>query len=323
MTKDPLQYADARHQPHVVVALRMKDKGEIVKAGDTIPYVITNNSDSSGSGMLSDHAFHPDDVKRELLIVDKGWYLAQQVHPCVTRLCEYVLGMSAASIASALGLDAARYQNSSGGVAERASTFNNQNEKELCTPWMIKCPNCSHQFVFSGVDEISFSKNFTSPDGIVTCPSCNRIVSATSLEYQLRIAVHHLAQEYYLGWMQCDEPECGLLTRQPRVYEGLCCRDGCKGTLRSLRSAQLVYQQLLYWRDLVDVERRWRTFINGGANNTGQGLEDRPTRWRTLIAEMEGPKRVIEEALSRCAYPVIDLGAIFSFVTHNAGIKTF
>lgn len=66
MTKAPQDYADAKSQPHVQVALRMKKTGVNVKAGDTIPYVIcevegVQNGTSAGS---AERAFHPDDIKR-------------------------------------------------------------------------------------------------------------------------------------------------------------------------------------------------------------------------------------------------------------------
>src|SRR5262245_34089120 len=40
LAKNPEDYADARSQPHVQVALRMKQKGQGIRAGDTVPYVI-------------------------------------------------------------------------------------------------------------------------------------------------------------------------------------------------------------------------------------------------------------------------------------------
>lgn len=70
LTKAPQDYADAKSQPHVQVALRLKKTGVNVKAGDTIPYVICEaegvaNGSSAG---FAERAFHPDDIKRG----DKG-----------------------------------------------------------------------------------------------------------------------------------------------------------------------------------------------------------------------------------------------------------
>lgn len=64
MTKNPHEYADAKNQPHVQVALRMRAAGISVRAGDTIPYVICQvdhipNGSKTG---FAEKAFHPDDI---------------------------------------------------------------------------------------------------------------------------------------------------------------------------------------------------------------------------------------------------------------------
>lgn len=49
-------------------------------------------------------AYHPDELrKQEHLKVDTKYYLAQQVHPVVSRLCNPIEGTDAAHIAECLG----------------------------------------------------------------------------------------------------------------------------------------------------------------------------------------------------------------------------
>lgn len=56
----------------------MKQRGMVVKAGDTIPYVICGSLRKSGS--LAEHAFHPEEVRKEHLIIGiRSFY--QIVHP--------------------------------------------------------------------------------------------------------------------------------------------------------------------------------------------------------------------------------------------------
>ncbi len=56
-------------------------------------------------------AFHPDEVsKQEHLTVDTKYYLQHQVHAVVSRLCEPIEGLGAASIAEFLGLDPSGYR---------------------------------------------------------------------------------------------------------------------------------------------------------------------------------------------------------------------
>ena len=63
--KNPEDYPDAKSQPHVSVALRMKAKGQSARAGDVVPYIFC----ASGSGDISktaqaDKAHHPDEIRR-------------------------------------------------------------------------------------------------------------------------------------------------------------------------------------------------------------------------------------------------------------------
>ena len=52
----------------------------------------------------SQRAYHPDEVlKSETLSVDTQYYLANQVHPVVARLCDPIDGTDAARIAECLG----------------------------------------------------------------------------------------------------------------------------------------------------------------------------------------------------------------------------
>lgn len=63
LTKDPGAYADAKGQPHVTVALRMKQRGLSAKSGDTVPYVICMSSDAENASTLAERAYHLDEVR--------------------------------------------------------------------------------------------------------------------------------------------------------------------------------------------------------------------------------------------------------------------
>ncbi|CAG8815736.1 22735_t:CDS:2, partial [Racocetra persica] len=67
LTKAPEAYADVKSQPHVQVALRMKNRGMSARQGNTIPYVICIRTDENAiaSKGLADKAFHPDEIRKE------------------------------------------------------------------------------------------------------------------------------------------------------------------------------------------------------------------------------------------------------------------
>lgn len=63
--KNPEDYPDAKSQPHVQVALKMKSKGGTARAGDVVPYIfcLGSGGESSKTGQ-ADRARHPDEVRK-------------------------------------------------------------------------------------------------------------------------------------------------------------------------------------------------------------------------------------------------------------------
>lgn len=61
--KNPEDYPDAKSQPHVTVALRMKKKGGTSHAGDVIPYIFCIGEDTE-SKQQADKAHHPDELRK-------------------------------------------------------------------------------------------------------------------------------------------------------------------------------------------------------------------------------------------------------------------
>ena len=103
------------------VALRLRSKGRGLQAGDTIQYIICTTSSAGGldgspavsekdekkdGGGIAARAFHPDEIKRPNsgLTVDYEYYLQNQIHPPVDRLCQPIEGMDSVLLAEFLGL---------------------------------------------------------------------------------------------------------------------------------------------------------------------------------------------------------------------------
>ncbi|KAJ0097138.1 hypothetical protein Patl1_28665 [Pistacia atlantica] len=119
LTKPPEAYPDAKNQPHVQVALRLKQSGYSTgcSAGDTVPYIICcEQGISSGSSVgIAQRARHPDELKRDdgKWMIDIEYYLSQQIHPVVSRLCASIEGTSPERLADCLGLDSSKFQSKS------------------------------------------------------------------------------------------------------------------------------------------------------------------------------------------------------------------
>jgi DNA polymerase alpha subunit A len=63
--KNPEDYPDKGAQPHVQVALRMRQKGTMLKAGDVVPYLFCLGPDGkTARSAQADRAFHPDEFRK-------------------------------------------------------------------------------------------------------------------------------------------------------------------------------------------------------------------------------------------------------------------
>lgn len=288
----------------------MRGRGLAVRSGDTVPYVICRVEGGS-TGLLTDRAHHPDEVRREHLLVDTEWYLAQQVHPCVARLCEHLPGTDAGRLASALGLDATRYYHHQPHRRERPEPtgqhrtsvpsflLTDEERFRQCAVLTVVCSGCGHSLA---ADSLGGAP--------IVCPGCTRPIPPTSLHYQLRTAVTKLLAAYYADWVECDEATCRARTRQLRLYEERCPIEGCRGTVHHLVSGHEVYQQLLYYRSLLDSESK-RTAIVAPVEGEK----------RSMPSELDSLRHWLNEVIDKCAYPIVNLAEIFSFVNKGTGLS--
>merc|ERR1711953_311376 len=111
LTKAPKDYPDAKHQPHVQVALRLIARGKSVLAGQEVAYVICQSNGEEGpKASFAERARHPHELQQDSsLKVDLAWYKSQQIHPVISRLLVCVDGTDAARLAECLGMDGTRF----------------------------------------------------------------------------------------------------------------------------------------------------------------------------------------------------------------------
>src|SRR5258708_27738217 len=63
--KNPEDFPDAKSQPHVQVALRLKAKGQSPRSGDVMQYIFClGENDESSRSAQADRAYHPDEIRR-------------------------------------------------------------------------------------------------------------------------------------------------------------------------------------------------------------------------------------------------------------------
>ena len=207
LTKSPRDYPDANSQPHVKVALRRIEQGKQdgVNAGETVPYIIccevkpedekdmTNDaianghasSKSRGKG-LAERAFHPEELQENPnLRVDLHYYLTQQLHPVISRLCAPIEGTDAARLADCLGLDASKFAARNVGADDddmnanryAACSLDDDAMYEKCEPLKLFASDGKTEFTFPGVRDILLGK--ISCADALKAPSARGVVSVT------------------------------------------------------------------------------------------------------------------------------------------------
>jgi DNA polymerase alpha subunit A len=274
LSKHPNDYPDAKSQPHVQVAKHMLKNNLPVNTGDHIPYIICEPLEEQKGNNLSpvERARHPDEIRRSdgILKPDVEWYLSQQILPPISRLCEPIDGTSQTLLATKLGLEAKKYSQSLQSRLEiddeelvdytPASYLPDEERFKGVQKLQIRCQACDEAASFPGVF-------YTNQAGLLTCglqcsnhacpkphflgfPSAMECLA--SISNSVNQLVHRCMQEYYTGTTVCDDPSCGLVTRQISVL-GCCLARGCTGKLRVLVSERSLHTQLTYLKSLFDI----------------------------------------------------------------------
>ncbi|PWY98143.1 hypothetical protein BCV70DRAFT_202315 [Testicularia cyperi] len=372
--KNPEEYPDVKSQPHVQVALRMKQRGGSARMGDVIPYIFCLGDDGSSSSKSAqaDRAHHPDELRRKdsELRVDYEHYLALQILPPVERLCESIEGTDRSRLAECLGLDPTRYANvslssSANGTEREFVTLDSQIPDEVrfaaCKPLVLTCPSCRNESTFFGpahkpkkpalrdvtnqASDDPEAKNAISTKGIrCTQIGCQRMLPLTTVTIQLELAIRGYISQYYAGWTECNDPNCGSKTRMASVYPRRCiathdskaaslkldesssgssgagAHTACKGRTEQIYRDKQLYDQLVYLESLFDADRI-RELIQ--AQSTASSTPNPATKAKhdetlaildTNKSELDSLKRSVDKYLAKNARRYVKLSSLFRFM---------
>ncbi|KAH9479795.1 DNA polymerase alpha catalytic subunit [Psilocybe cubensis] len=307
--KNPEDYPDAKSQPHVQVALRIKQRGGSAKNGDVIPYIfcLAEGEESSKTGQ-ADRAKHPDELRKagSALKIDYDHYLSHQILPPIERLCDPIEGTDRARLAECLGLDPMRYRTSTG-VEERVfsgldSQMSDAERFRDALPFIIRCRHCQVKVPFLPLNDPE--ANILQPAGPL-CPSCTKTISLGSLLTQLEIQIRESITKYYQGWTVCDDPTCNNRTRMMGVYGRRCLRTECKGRVSFEYTDTQLYNQLRFYVSLFDTQKA----LDSTRPENRSDLTAIITKNQVLLRSLG---ECVEKHLNNCGRRWIDLGTIFS-----------
>ncbi|XP_014520971.1 DNA polymerase alpha catalytic subunit [Vigna radiata var. radiata] len=287
LTKPPEAYPDAKNQPHVLVAQRLKQQGYSsgCSVGDTIPYIICyEQGGSSGSaGGIAQRARHPEELKREqgTWLIDIDYYLSQQIHPVVSRLCASIQGTSPERLADCLGLDSSKFHHKSSEAFNDDSSSlllsaaNDEERYRGCEPLLLSCPSCSGTFDCPPVSKsiccllgsgmttsVSTEESDFNFWRKMCCPKCPEDVkiSPAMIANQVKRQADMFVLMYYKGLLTCDDETCKHTTRSISLRlvgdseRGTVCPNypRCNGRLLRKYTEADLYKQLSYFCHVFD-----------------------------------------------------------------------
>ncbi|XP_033119807.1 DNA polymerase alpha catalytic subunit-like [Anneissia japonica] len=315
LTKSPQDYPDKKSLPHVHVALWMNTQGgKEVGAGDTVAYVICED----GSNLpASQRAYHPDEAKkRNHLKIDTKYYLSQQVHPVVSRLCDPIDGTDAAHIAECLGLDPSSYKQALRQQEADHDAYQNfeaqitdEERYKDCEPFKFVCPACKRENIIDVV--ITSMTNHI----VYRLEECSNEECMTPLfkyeaqiKNQLRMMVRRCVTKYYDGWLVCEDTSCNHRTRcvpiNPQRH-GLPCPVCQRALLKPEYTSKALYTQLRYFKFIFDAHRAIQSNKDKSLTKPifERNLEARSTYDRLL--------QMTESTIQQSGYSEVNLSRLF------------
>ena len=310
--------------PQVQVALREIARGKSIRVNDVMSYIVTMGDTETASLPAPKRAYTPQDVlkKDSGLLPDIEYYLLKQLFPPIERLCAPIPGTDSVRLAECLGLDTRKYQIS-------ASTNGRQTDNEIfplesqvpdsirfkdAARFNIRCRICHNETPFEGLCQ---SYEACSPSGLrCAAADCQQPIPVISIIAQLEHQIRQQTSRYYEGWLVCDDPSCGSRTRQMSVYGHRCLgprgrAEGCLGKMTFEYSEKQMYNQLLYYSSLFDIEK---------TKSKAKDLkEDGDVRERiTVLAEanrssFDNIKSSVDAYLKKCGRQWVEMDSLFAF----------
>ncbi|CAH8278936.1 unnamed protein product [Arabidopsis lyrata] len=336
LSKSPEAYPDSKSQPHVQVALRMRQRGykKGFSAKDTVPYIICYEQGSTSlasSAGIAERARHPDEVKSDdnRWLVDIDYYLSQQIHPVVSRLCAEIQGTSPERLAECLGLDPSKYRSRSNvttcsdpSTSLLCATSYEERYKS-CEPLALACPSCSAAFNCPSITtsvcaSISNKSETEESDSIfwlkLRCPKCEaegstRRISPAMIANQVKRQIDGFVSMYYKDIMMCDDESCKYTTRSPNFRllgdceRGTVCPNypNCRGTLLRKYTEADLYRQLSYFCHILDTQCSLEKQMDVGVRIQ---VEKAMTKIRPAVESAASMARSIRD---RCGYGWLQL----------------
>ncbi|KAL2830735.1 DNA polymerase family B-domain-containing protein [Aspergillus pseudoustus] len=326
LSKRPEEYPNKETMPPAQVALRELARGKTIRPNDVISYIVTNGDSETSSLPPAKRSYTLQDVMKadSGLKPDIEFYLLKQIFPPIERLCAPIPGTDAVRLAECLGLDTRKYQinTSANNTSQNTEIFPLESQIpdsvrfESAARFTLTCRHCKERTIFEG---LAGSIHMCTPHGII-CPNsaCGKPFSVLTIVAQLESQIRTQTSKYYEGWLVCDDSACGNRTRQISVYGHRCLgpkgyAEGCLGRMHYEYTEKQMYNQLLYFASLWDVDKAKASAEKekGGSGEKKESVaalvEFNRVRFGTVRA-------VVEAYLKKCGRQWVEMDGLFKFM---------
>uniref|UniRef100_A0A672P6V3 DNA polymerase n=1 Tax=Sinocyclocheilus grahami TaxID=75366 RepID=A0A672P6V3_SINGR len=319
LTKDPQDYPDKKSLPHVHVALWINSQGgKKVKAGDTVSYVICQDGSNLAA---SQRAYALEQLQKQPgLSLDTQYYLSQQVHPVVGRICEPIEGIDAVLIATWLGIDPSHFraqqqqqrEDEGDNFLGAPAQLTDEERYRDCERFSFTCPDCGTENIYDNV----FEGGSTLQPSLKNC--CHIPCRGSPMEHPVQISnkllldIRRHIRRYYSGWLLCEDQACQNRTRRlPIAFSrsGPICPACLRSMLRPEYSEKALYNQMSFYRYIFDWEYAVNKVLSGeDRSNVKIGLKEEKGVYKML-------KDVMDKVLSTSGYSEVNLAKLFQAFT--------
>lgn len=324
LSKRPEEYPNKETMPPVQVALRELARGKSVRPNDVISYIVTSGDSETSSLAPAKRSYTLQDVMKpdSGLNPDIEFYLLKQIFPPIERLCAPIPGTDAVRLAECLGLDVRKYQinTSSGGNQQNTDIFPLESQIpdsvrfETAARLTLTCRSCKEKSVFEG---LAASSHMCNANGLF-CPNtaCQKQFTVLTIIAQLESQIRAQTSKYYEGWLVCDDSACGNRTRQMSVYGHRCLgprghAEGCLGRMSYEYSEKQLYNQLLYFAGLWDVDK---ARVAAEKEASGEKKDSVVALASFNRARFETVKGVVDAYLKKCGRQWVEMDSLFRFM---------
>ncbi|XP_072850377.2 DNA polymerase alpha catalytic subunit isoform X4 [Pogona vitticeps] len=321
LTKDPQDYPDKKNLPHVHVALWINSQeGRKLKAGDTVSYVICQDGSSLSA---SQRAYAPEQLKKQAnLTIDTQYYLSQQIHPVVARICEPIDGIDSVLIAAWLGLDPSQFKVShyyhkdeeNGDLLGGPVQLTDEEKYKDCERFKFACPKCGTENIY---DSVFHGSGLIMTFSLKKCSK--KECDESPLDYEMQINnklildIRGYIKKYYTCWLRCEEQTCQYRTRRlPLRFSrnGPLCPICKKAIVKREYSDKALFTQLCFYRYIFDMDyaKEKLTAQEKEQLRKTEFFDDDTRKYKHL-------KSIVDEWLSMSSYSEVNLCKLFQSVS--------